>query len=204
MDGVAGGALIVGRRAVAGRPVTAGDSAALRPPGIAARVQTAARQGGVAFLALLIVLAALGVGLAATGTLWQAIQEREKERELIFIGRQYRHAIRQYYHASPGVPVYPPNLEALLLDARQPGIRRYLRRPWRDPLTGRAEWGLVHGPGGRIMGIYSLAPGRPRRQAHFPAELGWREGAGSYADWVFIYLPPGGQEGFRAPLPGSR
>jgi type II secretory pathway pseudopilin PulG len=41
---------------------------------------------GVAYLALLIVIALMGVGLAAVGSLWSHIQTREKEQDLLFIG----------------------------------------------------------------------------------------------------------------------
>jgi type II secretory pathway pseudopilin PulG len=151
---------------------------------------TAAGSRGVALLALLIVIAVMGAALAATGTVWQQVQQRARERELLFVGLQYRHAIQQYYDKSPGLKTYPPTLDALLRDERAVAVRRYLRRPYADPLTNSAQWGLLLAPGGGIMGIYSLAPGRPIRQANFPAELGWLGTKASYADWQFVYLPP--------------
>lgn len=136
----------------------------------------------------MILIAALGAGLAATGTVWQQVQQRAKERELLFIGQQYRRAIQQYYESGGGGR-YPPTLEALLIDERSPSIRRYLRRPFPDPLTGSPEWGLVQAPQGGIMGIYSLAPGKPIKKANFPAVLNWENDAPSYADWKFVYVP---------------
>lgn len=147
------------------------------------------RQRGVAFLALLIVLATMGAALGAAGTLWHQVQQRAKERELLFVGLQYRRAIGQYYETSPVSKAYPPTLAVLLRDERQPGMKRHLRRPYRDPLTNSGEWGLVPAPTGGIMGVYSLAAGRPIRQANFPAELGWQGGRPSYADWLFVYVP---------------
>ncbi|MCG2578640.1 type II secretion system protein [Dechloromonas sp. XY25] len=145
-------------------------------------------QGGVVLLALLIAIAALGAGLAAAGTFWHQSRQRSLEAELLFVGLQYRNAIRQYYEAPPG-GVYPPSLEALLVDPRSPAIRRYLRRPYRDPLTGSAQWGLVQAPQGGIMGVYSLSPGKPIKQANFPAVLEWAPNLASFADWKFVYLP---------------
>lgn len=143
---------------------------------------------GVILLALLIAIAALGAGLAAAGTFWHQSRQRALEAELLFVGLQYRNAIRQYYEAPPG-GTYPPSLDALLLDPRAPAIRRYLRRPYRDPLTGSAQWGLVQAPQGGIMGVYSLSPEKPIKQANFPAILEWAPNLASYADWKFVYLP---------------
>lgn len=150
---------------------------------------------GFALLGVLIVVAAMGATLAAGGTLWHQLQLREKERELLFIGQQFRTAIRRYYEAVPARPSYPPNLEALLLDARLPSVQRYLRRIYRDPLSGSAEWGLVPAPGGGIMGVYSLATGTPVRTAGFPAGLGWTGSPQGYAEWKFIHVPPVGGGG---------
>ncbi len=166
------------------------------------------RQTGIAYLALLIVIAAMGAALAATGSLWHEVQQREKERELLFVGTQYRRAIKQYYESLQTQKKYPPTLEALLLDERTPAIRRYLRQPYRDPMRHPKEskdameskqWGLVLAPQGGIMGVYSLAEGRPFRQANFPAELGWDNDKASYRDWQFIYVPNDNKAGSKRP-----
>lgn len=160
-----------------------------------ARPTPAGKPRGFIFLALLIVLAAMGATLAAGGTLWHQVQTRDKERELIFAGMQIRNAIALYYNSIPGRQVYPPSLESLLLDERSPAIRRHLRRIYRDPLTNSPQWGLLVAPSGGIMGVYSLAAGSPIKTANFPPALGWTATAekaapGSYADWQFVYLPP--------------
>lgn len=147
----------------------------------------AGSQRGLALLAVLIVVAAMGATLAATGTVWHEVQRREKEKELLFVGLQYRHAIARYYNVARS---YPPNLDALVRDQRVPGVRRFLRRPYGDPMTNSTNWGLVLAPGGGVMGVYSTAKGRPIKQANFPLELGWPSGAESYADWQFAYMPP--------------
>jgi type II secretory pathway pseudopilin PulG len=145
-------------------------------------------------IALLIVIAAMGAALGAGGTLWHQVQMREKERELLFAGMQIRNAIAHYYNGIAGRPAYPPTLEALLLDERAPGVKRHLRRIYRDPLSNTLQWGLLTAPGGGIMGVYSLAPGVPIKSANFPAALGWagteeKREMRSYADWQFSYVP---------------
>jgi len=155
-----------------------------------ARPTTPGRQRGFALLAMLIVVAGMGAALAVTATIWHEVNRRALENELLFVGIQYRRAIAQYYNATPA-HAYPPSIDALLRDDRMPSVRRYLRRPYRDPLANSATWGVVLAPGGGIMGVFSLAKGRPIRQANFPAELGWPEGRTSYADWQFLYAPTG-------------
>lgn len=114
---------------------------------------------------------------------------RERERELLFVGEQFRRAIQQHYENSPGTKRYPPSLEALLMDRRSPAVRRYLRRMYRDPMTGSDQWGLSVAPEGGIMGVYSLADGVPLRQAGFPGKQEHFEGARSYREWLFAYRP---------------
>lgn len=154
-----------------------------------ARPTPAGRQRGVLLLALLLIIAAMGAALATAGTFWYEVQRRAKERELLFVGMQYQLAIRRYYETPGTANAYPPTLEALLQDPRTPALRRHLRKPWRDPLTGRAEWGLVMAPQGGIMGVYSLSPEVPVKVAGFPPALAWSEGMKSYADWKFVFIP---------------
>lgn len=141
------------------------------------------------YLALLLVIATLGAGLAAAGTVWQQSSQRQKETELLFIGEQFRRAIGSYYQTPGGNSRYPPTLEALLQDPRTPAMRRHLRRLYRDPITGTTDWGLVMAPQGGIMGVYSLSSAPPIKRANFPEVLGWLDGMESYADWKFLYQP---------------
>ena len=100
-------------------------------------------QRGFTYLGLLIIIAVMGAGLAAFGELFSHAAQREKERELIFIGNQFRGAIASYYNKSPGAKVYPKKLEDLLEDKRFPMPQHHLRRVYSDPMTGKAEWGMV-------------------------------------------------------------
>jgi hypothetical protein len=64
-------------------------------------------------------------------------------------------------------------------------VRRHLRQIHADPLTGKYEWGLVRDSQGFILGMYSLAEGRPIKRTGWPAQWGRFEEQESYADWVF-------------------
>lgn len=148
-------------------------------------------QRGFTYLGLLFLIAVMGLALAATGTVASVDRQREKERELLFIGSQFRQAISRYYERSPGgLKQYPPNLEALLQDSRYPGTRRYLRKVYADPITGKADWGLVEGPGGTVMGVYSLSNTKPLKVGNFNEVDQALEGKTAYADWKFVYIPP--------------
>ncbi len=147
------------------------------------------RARGFGYIGLLILVAIMSIGLAATGELWHTAMKREKEQELLFVGGQFRRAIEQFYANTPGkARRYPLNLEELLRDPRYPGTRRYLRKIYRDPMTGGAEWGLVTGPNGEIFGVYSQSEEVPLKQAGFrPAERQF-EGKTKYSEWVFMPL----------------
>lgn len=149
------------------------------------------RQIGFTYLSLLFFMAALAIGLAATAVSWQTVRQREKERELLFIGSEFRDAIALYYNRSPNiVKEFPRDLNELLKDSRYPNVQRYLRRIYRDPMTGQPQWGTVKAPGGGIIGIYSLSKDAPRKKSGFPETQKIFGEAGSYADWKFVYEPP--------------
>lgn len=163
------------------------------------------QQRGFTYLAVLFMIALMGVMLASVATMWHTARQREKERELLFIGSQFRLAVERYYEKSPGAQKqYPARLEDLLKDSRFVTPQRHLRRVYRDPMTGGSEWGLVKAPQGGIMGIYSLSQGAPLKTGNFhPADKGL-EGKQKYAEWVFFYMPRlPGQPAAKAPQPLS-
>lgn len=147
------------------------------------------KQQGVTYLVVLVVIAILGTALAAIGTTWETVQQRDREQELLFIGNQFRRAIMLYYESSPGNKQYPMRLEDLLADARFLGERRYLRQVYTDPMTRREEWGLVMAPTGGITGVYSLSTGIPIKKSNFQERDRGFANAGSYSDWKFSYVP---------------
>jgi type II secretory pathway pseudopilin PulG len=119
------------------------------------------------------------------------LQRNNAEVELLFIGGEFRNAIKSYYEASPGVPQYPPSLADLVSDPRFPaGTRRHLRQIYPDPLTGRPDWGTIAAPGGGIMGVYSLSPAKAVKRFGFPPEFKNLEGKDKISDWIFAYVAP--------------
>lgn len=148
------------------------------------------RQGGYTYLALLFLVAAVGIGMAKVGELWETASLREKERELLGAGREIRDAIGRYYLAADGGSRrYPPRLEDLLKDSRVPGVRRFMRRIPIDPMTGARDWVIVTAPGGGVMGVHSRFDGSPLKKIGFGLGEQEFDGAKSYSGWRFTYVP---------------
>jgi type II secretory pathway pseudopilin PulG len=146
-------------------------------------------QSGFSYLFVLMLIALAGMGLAAAGTLWSTESQRAREADLLFIGDQYRQAIRSYYALDPAQPRLPQSIDDLLEDQRRPDIVRHLRKAWRDPLTG-GELALIRSPDGQgIVGIHSRSTRRPFKIAGFLPRDGAFAEADSYADWQFLFVP---------------
>jgi type II secretory pathway pseudopilin PulG len=145
------------------------------------------RQRGFSYVAVLAMVAILGLTLAAVGPLWAEEARREREDDLLRVGRLYAEAIAQYRKSSPGsADRYPPSLDALLLDTRFVGTVRHLRAQYPDPLDPSRPWGLVRDADGGIRGVFSRSDAAPLRTV--PVEVGSVRlpPAARYSDWHFI------------------
>lgn len=147
-------------------------------------------QSGITYIGVLVLVAIMGMTAAATADLWRTERKREAEKELLFIGNQYRQAIGRYYEQSPGRgKTFPASLQDLLRDPRTPGMKRHLRKLFADPVTGRADWGLVKGPAGEIMGVFSLSEAMPLKKGNFGRADAKLENKQKYSEWAFVYTP---------------
>ena len=166
------------------------------------------RARGYALIFALIAL--VMVSLAASVVLQNARQDgrRERERQLLFVGEQFRAAIASYFsiQQAKGLREYPRTLEDLVEDKRAPQIRRHLRRIYLDPMTNQADW-VLDTAGGRIVGVHSRSEGVPVLRAGFtPVQVGFA-GAHSYAQWTFLAGTPDAPEALAEAgggNPGSR
>jgi type II secretory pathway pseudopilin PulG len=147
-------------------------------------------QSGVSYIGVLVLVALMGITAAVAADVWHTNRKREAERELLFVGNQYRQAIGHYYEHGPGpVKAYPKTLQDLLRDPRTPGMKRHLRKIYRDPVTGSEEWGLVRGAAGEIMGVFSLSEEAPLKKANFRKIDAKLENRQKYSEWTFVYTP---------------
>jgi type II secretory pathway pseudopilin PulG len=147
-------------------------------------------QSGFTYLYVLMLIALIGMGLAAAGTLWRTDAQRAREAELLFVGDQYRQAIRSYYELDPALPRLPQSIDDLLEDNRRPDVVRHLRRAYRDPLTGDELVPILAPDTQGIVGVVSQATGRPFKIAGFLPEDAAFSGAAGYVDWRFVFSLP--------------
>jgi type II secretory pathway pseudopilin PulG len=165
-------------------------------------------QSGFTYLFVLMLIALIGMGLVAAGTLWSTDVKRAREAELLFIGDQYRQAILSYYEREPGQPRLPQSINDLLEDRRSIETAHHLRRAYRDPFTGK-EFVLIRSPDAQgIIGVHSPSDGRPFKVSGFSAENSAFAEAARYADWQFVFTAPapatpvaGASTGAPAPVP---
>jgi type II secretory pathway pseudopilin PulG len=142
-------------------------------------------------MALLLTLALAGLLAMRAAEVWATTLQRDREAELLWVGDQYRQAIRRYYfNAPPGqARVLPEHLDDLTDDRRSVVGAQHLRRLYDDPITQSADWGLVM-QGNRIAGVYSKSEAKPMKLTGFDAAHVGFEGRESYRDWAFVFVPP--------------
>lgn len=128
------------------------------------------------YASLLVSVVLMGLASAAAAPTVSTALAREREAELEFRLAEYRSAIARYRADHNR---YPKTLEALLVDSSRPEPRRYLRRLYPDPFTGKVDWALdlVQDRTGAVAGIedlHSRSTARPMREL---------PGKTSYRDW---------------------
>ena len=144
---------------------------------------------GFSYISLMIFIAISGIALAGVGIVWSQDQQREREKELLFVGEQFRQAIGSYYENTPSnIKQYPNKLEDLLKDNRLPNLKRHLRKIYNDPMTNSSNWGLELQQS-QIVGVYSLSDLKPIKKKGFPNLYEKFSDFSKYSDWKFIYIP---------------
>ena len=139
-------------------------------------------------IALLIAVAILSLAGAVTATVSSLARRRDAEDQLLYVGDQYRRAIAAYVESTPaGQTPYPQQLADLLKDPRYPGVRRYLRSLYVDPMTGRNDWVTVAAPTAGIMGVHSASDRPPIKLEHFSAPYQAFAHRATYVDWTFCF-----------------
>lgn len=146
----------------------------------------ARHEHGFVYIALLIGLAIIGIGLGATSEVWTQSRQREKEDELLWVGNQYRQAISRFYLQSPpAARRFPNTLEELANDLRAPDKpAHHLRRLYADPMAS-SPWGEVRLANGQLVGVYSQSNDTPFKVFGFALRDKEFVDKDHYADWIF-------------------
>src|SRR5258708_26645834 len=109
---------------------------------------------GFAMLFVFVMAAAIAIGLYMEMPRVAFESQRQKEQMLIDRGGQYQRAIQLFYRK---YRTYPQNLD----DLETTRNIRFLRRRYKDPMTGKDEWRLIHvGPGG-VLTDSIIKPANP-------------------------------------------
>src|SRR5947209_17508001 len=95
------------------------------------------KESGYALLIILIMVTLLSIALAAAVPAIKTQIRREQEIELEHRGNEYVKAIQKYYHKFGR---YPANIEQL----ENTNNLRFLRKRYKDPLTGKDDWRIIH------------------------------------------------------------
>jgi type II secretory pathway pseudopilin PulG len=105
-------------------------------------------QMGYVLLSVMLFVTLLLIALALEAPKIGQQIKREREEELIHRGQEYATALKKFYRANNGQ--YPTSLDQL----ENSNNRRFLRKRYKDPITGKDDWKLIH-VGEAIM---NLAP----------------------------------------------
>src|SRR5579871_5887696 len=101
-------------------------------------------ESGYALLLVFLMAACIAISLYMEMPRVAFESQRTKEQLLIDRGEQYKRAIQLFYRKNKRFPATMEELEKFQ-------EIRFLRQRYKDPMTGKDEWRLIHvGPGGQL------------------------------------------------------
>ena len=121
--------------------------------------RTRSSEAGFTLAALIVTIAVMTIAITYTvPKQWSMEMARERDRQTIFIMKQYAQAIRNWQLKNGS----PPTSLDQLKEARTPRFMRGVTGEWICPLTGKADWIAI--PAGQQQGQQmEIGPdGRPR------------------------------------------
>src|SRR5215471_21095918 len=93
-------------------------------------------ESGYVLLALMLAFTLILIALAAGAPRLGQQIKREKEEELVHRGKDYATAVKRYVHKNGGR--FPLSIEQL----EDTNHIRFLRKKYKDPMTGESDWKL--------------------------------------------------------------
>ena len=149
-----------------------------------------ARQRGYILIVTMFMAFMVAVLMIALSRWWQAEARREKERELLWVGSQFRTALAGYAAATPvGGNPRPGALTDLLRDDRGGTVRRHLRRLYMDPITASDAWGIVQAEDGTVLAVHSRSALHPLPADGSSPRFHRFAGTTRYSEWQFGVFP---------------
>jgi type II secretory pathway pseudopilin PulG len=102
------------------------------------RFRSRSSESGYVLLAVMLAFTLMLIALAASAPRLGQQIKRDKEEELVHRGKDYATAVKRYVHKNGGR--FPVSIEQL----EDTNKVRFLRKRYKDPMTGEADWRLVH------------------------------------------------------------
>ena len=103
-----------------------------------AHVRTQRGERGAVILVLMVGVIIMMILMGKAAQSWSVVSQREREAEFLSRSRQIVYAIQRYQADNGSLPT---KMEQLL-EPGPKGNSRYMRHPWKDPLTG-GDWVLL-------------------------------------------------------------
>ncbi len=148
------------------------------------------QERGATYLFALLAVVILGISATIVVQQWKTQVQREQEADLLAKGLEIQTAIAAYSAAMklgrtvPG-EIYPETLGDLTKPPKP-----FLRKAYKDPMTG-GDWDYVREPEtGRIKGVRSKSTATVLKEHDFPPAVHHFEGLTRYNQWVFEYPNP--------------
>ena len=138
---------------------------------------------GFTYIAALVLVVVMGIMLGAVGQSVKVVMKREREKELIFRGLQYRDAIERWTKKG-AMPLL--DINHLLKDPRSPNGEKHLRQLYKDPMTG-GDWKILKDPNLGIYGVASKSNEEPFKVKNFPDVIKSFDGKKKYSEWEFVF-----------------
>ena len=95
-------------------------------------------QSGYVLLAVLLAMTIMLIALSIEAPRIAQQIKRQKEEELVHRGKDYATAVKRFVHKNGGR--FPLSIEQL----EDTNHVRFLRKRYKDPMTGESDWRLVH------------------------------------------------------------
>jgi type II secretory pathway pseudopilin PulG len=104
---------------------------------IRTRSRKPATQKGYVLLGLMLAMTLMLIAMAAAAPRIAQVIKRQREEDLVHIGKDYATAVKRFVHKNGGR--YPNSIEQL----ENTNQVRFLRKQYKDPTTGENIWRLV-------------------------------------------------------------
>jgi len=145
---------------------------------------------GSTYLVLMFLIVIMAISVTVVAKQWKTVVQREKEADLLWRGIEIQTAIQFYSTAMKPLSPVPGEKYPLTLEELTKPPKPFLRRAYKDPITG-GDWQYVRDPAtGGIRGVKSASTLTPFKQHQFPAAVAHFEGFEKYNEWVFQYPSP--------------